>query len=61
MTDAEIVRHSKQLHQEASELLDTEDLLPMLRSFGTTRVIGSYTLDTMTWPDIDISVKAPIT
>ena len=59
MTDAEIVKHSKQLHQEASELLDKEGLLPMLRSFGTTRVIGSYTLDTMTWPDIDISMNLP--
>jgi hypothetical protein len=59
MTDEEIVRHSKRLHQEASELLDKEGLLPMLKSFGTTRVIGSYTLDTMTWPDIDISMNLP--
>ncbi len=59
MTDEEIVRHSKLLHQEASELLEKEGLLLMLRSFGTTRVIGSYTLDTMTWPDIDISMNLP--
>jgi len=57
MSDKEIAKHSKLLHQEASELLDKEGLLPMLRSFGTTRVIGSYTLDTMTWPDIDISMN----
>ena len=59
MRDKEIARHSKRLHQEASEILDKEGLLPMLRSFGTTRVIGSYALDTMTWPDIDISMKLP--
>ena len=59
MTDEEIVRHSKRLHQEASELLDKEGLLQMLSSFGTTRVIGSYTLDTMTWADIDISMNLP--
>ena len=59
MRDNEIVRHSKLLHEEASELLNKEGLLRMLRSFGTTRVIGSYTLDTMTWPDIDISMKLP--
>ena len=59
MTDEEIARHSKLLHQEASELLEKEGLLLMLRSFGTTRVIGSYALDTMTWPDIDISMNLP--
>ena len=59
MTDEEIVRYSRLLHQEASELLDKEGLLPMLSTFGTTRVIGSYALDTMTWPDIDISMNLP--
>ena len=59
MSDKEIVRHARVLHQEASELLNKEGLLPMLNAFGTTRVIGSYTLDTMTWPDIDISMNLP--
>ncbi|MDE0484133.1 MAG: hypothetical protein OXI67_16260 [Candidatus Poribacteria bacterium] len=59
MTDKEIVAHSRSLHAEAADLLNTEGLLPMLKSFGTTRVIGSYTLDTMTWRDIDISMKLP--
>ena len=59
MIDKEIVKHSRQLHQEASELLNKEGLLSMLNAFGTTEVIGSYTLDTMTWPDIDISMNLP--
>ena len=59
MNDKEIAKHSRLLHQEASEILDKAGLLPMLRSFGTTRVIGSYALDIMTWPDIDISMKLP--
>ena len=59
MTDEEIAKHSKLLYQEASELLDKEGLLPMLKSFGTTQVIGSYTLNMMTWPDIDISMNLP--
>lgn len=59
MTDKEIVEHSRSLRDEASDLLNTEGLLSMLNSFGTTRVIGSYTLDTMTWRDIDISMKLP--
>ena len=59
MRDKEIARHARVLHQEASELLDKEGLLQMLNAFGTTSVIGSYTLDTMTWPDIDISMNLP--
>ena len=57
MSDKEIVKHSRLLRQEASELLNKEGLLSMLNAFGTTQVIGSYTLDTMTWPDIDISMN----
>ncbi len=59
MTDKEIIAHSRSLQDEASDLLNTEGLLPILKSFGTTRVIGSYMLDTMTWRDIDISMKLP--
>ena len=59
MTDKEIVGHSRRLRQEASELLNKEGLLRMLKTFGTTQVIGSYALDTMTWPDIDISMNLP--
>ena len=59
MNDKDIIEHSNFLRQEATDLLYTEGLLPMLKSFGTTRVIGSYTLDTMTWRDIDISMKLP--
>lgn len=59
MTDKEIIAYSRSLRNEASDLLNTEGLLPLLKSFGTTRVIGSYTLDMMTWRDIDISMKLP--
>jgi hypothetical protein len=59
MNDKEIIDHSRSLRNEASNLLNHEGLLPLLKSFGTTRVIGSYTLDTMTWRDIDISMKLP--
>jgi hypothetical protein len=59
MTDEEIVGHSRRLRQEASELLNKEGLLRMLKTFGTTQVIGSYALDMMTWPDIDISMNLP--
>lgn len=59
MSNKEIIDHSHSLRNEASNLLNHEGLLPLLKSFGTTRVIGSYTLDTMTWRDIDISMILP--
>ena len=59
MRDKEILRYSKLLRQEANDLLDKEGLLSMLSAFGATQVIGSYALDTMTWPDIDISMNLP--
>ena len=59
MRDEEIAKYSKLLRREATELLDKEGLLSMLRAVGTTQVIGSYALDTMTWPDIDISMNLP--
>lgn len=59
MTDKEIHKHASLLRNEASQLLNNEGLLTLLQSYGDTRVIGSYTLDTMTWRDIDISIKLP--
>ena len=59
MNNIDIIEHSNLLRQEASELLNNAGLLPMLKAYGATRVIGSYTLDTMTWRDIDISMKLP--
>ncbi len=59
MGDKEILKYSRMLRQEATELLHREGLLSMLRTFGSTQVIGSYALDTMTWPDIDISMNLP--
>lgn len=59
MSDKEIVEYARQLRREATALLDKEGLLSMLKAVGTTQVIGSYALDTMTWPDIDISMNLP--
>ena len=59
MTDKELLEQAQMLRNEASNLLNKEGLLTLLTSFGTTRVIGSYTLGTMTWRDIDISMVLP--
>ena len=59
MTDKELLEQAQMLRNEASDLLNKEGLMTLLTSFGTTRVIGSYTLETMTWRDIDISMVLP--
>lgn len=59
MNDREIVDHSRLLRQEAAQLLNRDGLLPMLKACCPTQVIGSYTLDMMTWPDLDISMELP--
>ncbi len=59
MIDKDILSHSCMIREEACNLLNNEGLLTLLEQYGTTRVIGSYTLDTMTWRDIDISMILP--
>ncbi len=59
MNDEEILTQARMLRKEATKLLHKEGLLSILSSYGSTRVIGSYTLDTMTWRDIDISMILP--
>jgi hypothetical protein len=42
------------IKQEADKILFDEGLLSILRSFGTPHISGSYSLDLMTWRDLDI-------
>ena len=59
MNHNHIITNAGILREEANKVLNDEGLLTLLQSYGDTRVIGSYTLDTMTWRDIDISIKLP--
>ena len=44
------------LCKEADLLLHGHGLLDILREYGEPHVIGSSTMDLMTWPDLDIDV-----
>ena len=60
MTDksnAELAAQASRLKDEASELLEADGLLAIVRSVGPAAVIGSYALDLMTWRDIDVNVR----
>jgi hypothetical protein len=49
---------NQQLKKEADALLHEKGLLRILQSSGTPHVHGSYTLDLMTWRDLDIYLEA---
>jgi len=59
MTDQELLEQAHDLRTEASRLLYNEGLFSLISSVGPACIIGSFALDLMTWPDLDISVQLP--
>jgi predicted nucleotidyltransferase len=55
--DKNILKESKQTKTIASKLLDEKNVLEVLSQVGTPLIIGSYALDLMIDPDIDIVVE----
>ena len=55
MTDLEL--QDQQLRAEADALLLRHGLLGILRQFGTPHLSGSYSLQLMTWRDLDIYLE----
>lgn len=45
------------LKEEADEILYKQGLMGILNSFGTAHIHGSYSLDLMTWRDLDIYLE----
>ena len=52
-----LLEKSKQTRMIASQLLDEKNILEVLSQMGTPLLIGSYALDLMVDPDIDIVVE----
>ena len=50
------VAKSKELHEEAKALIFGSGLHDILSSYGTVHYTGSYDLDLMVWPDLDITI-----
>lgn len=46
----------KQLHEQADGILRDLNLIQVLKKSGDPKIVGSYALDLMSWPDIDIVV-----
>ncbi|TWT36618.1 hypothetical protein KOR34_15240 [Posidoniimonas corsicana] len=47
------------LQKQADVILQDTGIVEILRSFGTSFLHGSYDLDLMVWPELDIAVEIP--
>lgn len=54
----EIEQHSIKIKRQATYLLESTGLINILNKYGKSTVIGSYPLDIMYGPDIDIIVES---
>lgn len=58
MDISKIKEHSRNTRDQAKTLLESTDLIKILKNFGDVHIIGSYPLDIMYGPDIDIVVES---
>lgn len=57
MADHDVLAYSEEVKRTAKEILTGTGLLDTLATFGATHVIGSYAMDLMYHPDIDVIVE----
>ncbi|HEV8287315.1 MAG TPA: hypothetical protein VGQ09_23565 [Chitinophagaceae bacterium] len=53
----DLILLDKQIHEEADKILENKGLKKILNQYGITHVTGSYSLDLMTWRDLDIYLE----
>lgn len=58
MDAQKIKKHSENKRRQAKTLLQSTNLLDTLKKFGNVHLIGSYPLDIMYGPDIDVVVES---
>lgn len=54
-----LLEESKRIKAQANKILKTSGIIDILQSYGEVKIGGSYALDVMLRPDIDIFVVAP--
>jgi hypothetical protein len=47
------------IHREADEVLYSRGLFRLLSEYGTVHLTGSYSMNLMTWRDLDIYLESP--
>lgn len=56
MTDDELAQYSKKIKSQADQIFTSTNLVHTLQTFGNVLINGSYPLDLMYGPDLDIIV-----
>jgi hypothetical protein len=59
VTADDLLAQAAALRADADRLLHDEGMLAAVAAVGPAFVIGSYALDLMTWPDVDVSLQLP--
>lgn len=59
LAEKKLLTLASRLRTEAHRLLYEQGLLELISSVGQARVIGSFSLNLMVWPDVDISIELP--
>ena len=49
---------NENIKKEANEILNEKGLFSILAAYGKVNISGSYSLDLMTWKDLDIYLEA---
>lgn len=57
MNTQDLINHSKNTQAQAKEILESTKLLDILNKYGDVHMIGSFPLNIMYGPDIDILVE----
>jgi len=55
-TKEDLLLKSQELKRQADEILKDSDVVEIFSSYGEVRLVGSYALDVMSRPDLDIYV-----
>jgi hypothetical protein len=59
MTENDLTKRAEELRVEATSLLDELPWIGQMRQLGSIRPVGSYALDLMAWPDLDLHWVLP--
>lgn len=61
MNSDQLKDHSKKIRKQAAELLKSTDIQAILEKYGAVHLMGSYPMDIMYDPDIDLVVETQST
>ena len=58
-SECDLLNSDRQLRTEPDALLESRGLRTLLEQYAPIHVVGSYALELMVWPDLDVLMDAP--